>query len=203
MDKRIEACRQDYLAAKGTRFEHFFCPILMRDEDCEVAEGHIVPRSLGGTAWVPQRKDVDNFFGEIESDFIAAVRDLSRDSLDLFFNRDARGQHHIGLECRGQRLDNYLIDADSKIPSSHTRVTAVAEDGQERHFAVKALPDALLESGGTGGESHIVIDCDYRAAAKAAAIKGAHLTCFYLVWVRIRLFIARPVRCLDIERNVP
>src|SRR5262245_16361152 len=69
--RRVEDYRTDYRCVTGKPFEYFFCPILRTDEDVQLCRGHIVSDAFGSNLWVPQRADVDNFFGAaIEADFV-------------------------------------------------------------------------------------------------------------------------------------
>ena len=64
--RRIEECRADFERVKGTPFNDFHCPILLRDERTEMIRGHIVNEVLKASSeWVPQRKDVDGFYGSV------------------------------------------------------------------------------------------------------------------------------------------
>ena len=69
--KKLERLGLDYEEVSGRPFDHFFCPILFRDEDVELCKGHIVGQVFGGRErWTVQRKDVDNFYGTaFEADF--------------------------------------------------------------------------------------------------------------------------------------
>ncbi len=50
LTKRIEALRNDFASVRGKPFEHFYCPILMRDEQTEICCGHIVNKALATVA---------------------------------------------------------------------------------------------------------------------------------------------------------
>ena len=71
MDARLNRLRRDLGSGKlGSRPVKFYCPILLIEEEAVLCKGHVVPDGVGGTAWVPQRKDVDNFFGGfVEADY--------------------------------------------------------------------------------------------------------------------------------------
>jgi hypothetical protein len=80
LNARVDKLREDFQAETGQPFKHFFCPILHVDEPVPLCEGHIINKAFGTcNAWVPQRQDVDNFFGSmVEADFISAVQDRSK-----------------------------------------------------------------------------------------------------------------------------
>ena len=73
---RVDEFNKDYFRERREKPQFFVCPITLRDEQAELIKGHVFSQSLPGCAkkWVPQRKDVDNVFSAVESEFHAAVR---------------------------------------------------------------------------------------------------------------------------------
>jgi hypothetical protein len=68
----LERLRGDFAAVSGEAFNHFYCPILFRDESAPLCKGHVVNKAFRDAPkrWTVQRRDVDNFFGErFEADF--------------------------------------------------------------------------------------------------------------------------------------
>ena len=85
-DKKLKSLTKE-LGCRSKLHEKFLCPILFLNEKTELCKGHIIPRSAGGTNWVVQRKDVDNFFGSFAGADFAHGRKLrvlssSNDMLD-------------------------------------------------------------------------------------------------------------------------
>ena len=73
-DKKLKTLTEE-LGRRANLYQKFMCPILFLNEKTELCKGHIVPRSAGGTDWVVQRKDVDNFFGSFaEADFAHGLK---------------------------------------------------------------------------------------------------------------------------------
>src|ERR1700678_2445467 len=109
LKRRIEVLQEDFKAERGTRFQHFFCPILHTDEPGDVIEGHIIPEALGGTAWVPQRKDVDNFYGWVaEADFIGIAQDRPKGLMHMLRDPVANRRHKPRLEtASGETIHSY------------------------------------------------------------------------------------------------
>ena len=73
----LEAIRADYAAVQGRACSFFMCPILLRDEPCELMDGHILNKAfrVAARSTVIQRKDVDNHFGStIEPDLINRLK---------------------------------------------------------------------------------------------------------------------------------
>src|SRR5687768_4156909 len=104
--ERVRALlREDYKRATGTSFEHFFCPILWRDERTDLCLGHVVnqaiPNSFRGS--VLQRKDVDGFFGQhFESEFTTLIRTRDLRPSDVFRDAELRKQMRPKLRIRGE-----------------------------------------------------------------------------------------------------
>lgn len=180
--KRNEACRLDYASQRGRPFEHFFCPILARDEPVEICKGHVVPRRFKtSNKWVPQRADVDAFFGTIaEADFLAVVRDRNKDPGTLLTSPSLRRQHRPRLECEGREIEYYTTTSPVR---GHTPVSFRGEDGASCcDLALKVSFDKVRALDGKKVE--IVVERDYRPAVVASALKSAHLTMFSLFGYR-------------------
>src|SRR5262245_44404347 len=72
LEKQIQALREDYARAEGRPFQHFCCPFRCRDDPAHLCKGHVVNAAMPNScrAWVPQRRDVDSFFGTMfEADY--------------------------------------------------------------------------------------------------------------------------------------
>src|SRR5260370_14299015 len=70
IQRNLAVHQADYIHINGSPFQHFFCPILFKDEPTELCMGHIVSQKLSNCcrARVVQRKDVDGFYGEMVED---------------------------------------------------------------------------------------------------------------------------------------
>jgi len=177
--RSVEYYRGSFIREGGRSFEHFYCPILRRDEPTELCKGHVIPDAFGNSGiWVPQRADVDNFYGSVvEADFMAAVRDRERDPIELWLDRDASRKHRPKLEIGGEQLEHYF--SRDKPPGGSGRIGGhlVAEDGSLlTELVLKIDSEKLAEM--DGKLMDIVVDRDYRGAAIASALKAAHLTMF-------------------------
>jgi hypothetical protein len=184
LQRRVEECRKDYKGQVGHAFEHFFCPILRCDEPTDLCRGHVIPEKLKScNAWVPQRADVDNFYGWLaEAEFIGIVQDHGKDVLQLWLDPQLRRKHRPRLESEGQQLEAYFPKSHSGV-SGQSPVTMVGEDGSTMcHFVIKASPeeiDALA-----GRKMELVVDRDYRPAVIASVLKAAHLSLFKMLGYR-------------------
>src|SRR5437016_3068719 len=84
----VEKLREEFHAETGNPFSHFFCPILHVDDPVPLCEGHIINKAFRTcNAWVPQRRDVDNFFGGmVEGDFVSAVQNHAKPSFQKWID---------------------------------------------------------------------------------------------------------------------
>ena len=62
VQKKLSALNADYKAVSDRDAEHFFCPILYRDEQVDLCKAHIINSSFRDSdrTWTVQRTDVDN-----------------------------------------------------------------------------------------------------------------------------------------------
>ena len=107
----------------GSPFRHFFCPILRTDEPGELCKGHVIPEAFGtSNAWVPQRTDVDNFFGTVaEADFIAAVEDRDKTAFEKWLNPKLNKRHRPRLKAKGVELAPLLHSGAEARPRPDAR----------------------------------------------------------------------------------
>jgi len=180
----LDILREDFVAHGHAPFKHFFCPILHEDIEAELCQGHIIPKDFGN-AWVPQRSDVDRFYGSrAEAAFIACLQDRGIVTTALLLDKDKSKKHGPKIIVDGNVIEHYFPKDLSKIPADHAKARFVGGDGQIlRDVAFKLTPeqlDAIEKLAGEGKELEVVIDRDYLPAFTAALIKAAHLTMFAL-----------------------
>jgi len=72
--------------------------------------GHIVNDALKTSGvWVPQRKDVDGFYGSaVEAEMVAIIQDRERDPFEIFFDRSLREKHRPKLMCGSESWGYYF-----------------------------------------------------------------------------------------------
>src|SRR5581483_4976561 len=115
----LEILRADYAKCAGTPFKHFYCPMLLADEEVELCMGHIVSqrKPISCKKWVVQRKDVDGFFGQLETDFLTLMR--ARGGLPaVLCDPKLAGQLPIKITSDGQEVDHYRMGKQK--PDYHT-----------------------------------------------------------------------------------
>ncbi|OYW12777.1 MAG: hypothetical protein B7Z55_18055, partial [Planctomycetales bacterium 12-60-4] len=200
-ESRIEKCRADYAAVIGKPFEHFFCPILRRDEPAQLIRGHIVNEALKtSNAWTPQRNDVDSFYGSvIEADLIAIIEDRLRNPFEVWLDPKRCRNHRPKLVCGGETWGHYFSPKVPKPVSGHTPILITDNDDRPvAHLTLKVAPERILDA--KDSEIELVIDRDYRPAIIAAMLKAAHLTLFEMMGYQ-HVFSAAGLLLSDILRS--
>ncbi len=170
--KAIQELLPNFAACTGKTFDCFFCPVLHVDEPTTICMGHVIPEALGGTATVPQRKDVDSFYGsKVESDLIKFIRLRGMGLSELF--QQKRGDRPLLELGDGTPVDYYFPPNLESIPPTHEAGYFEFPAGR-RVIAIKGQSvESLIQLG-----LRAVNERDCLHAAVATVIKAAHLTCF-------------------------
>jgi len=182
---RIEDCRSNYEVECGKPFKDFFRPILFRDEPAEMCKGHIVNDALSTcNQWVPQRRDVDNFYGHaVEADLVSVVQDRGRDPMDIWLDPKSRGRHRPKLVQGDREIEHYFTGAEAKPVPVQSLGKLVNDQGDTVcKFALKVGGDEIAAM--ENAKISLVIDRDYRAPVIASMIKAAHLSLFNIFGYR-------------------
>jgi hypothetical protein len=177
-DQRLSRLRADYAKVSGRRCEHFFCPILFRDEPVPVSLGHVINAAFRGSdgRTTPQRSDIDNFFGShFEGDFVLLQKRGMFSAVDVLLDRDLSQRLRPRLFVNGQKVGHYL--PDRPVPPTHSELT-VAHGGPPVRLALKVEPTRALSAFDAIWE--IEIQRDVRIPALVSLLKAAHLTLFSL-----------------------
>lgn len=181
LEQRIEELRQDYARETGKPFKHFFCPILRVDESADMQRGHIVPESVGGRIWVPQRCDVDSFYGRaVEADFAAASSYRDYTLFEVLASSKLRQLYRPKIEAEGEVVGHYVKEESAAVSEQHTEARVLNDDGTTVCNLVIKLSSADLAKL-EGKSVQLLVECDYGPVAIATAIKAAHLTLFRLM----------------------
>lgn len=182
LSRRIEACREDYAKVSGQPFQHFYCPILGRDEATEMIRGHIVNDALKTSGvWVPQRKDVDAFYGSaVEADLVAIIQDRGKNPFEIFFDRSLREKHRPKLMCGSESWGYYFPKKSAPPVAGHSPLLVIDQnDNPVCNLALKVAPERLMDV--KPGEIQLVVERDYRPPVLASMLKAAHLTMFHIM----------------------
>jgi hypothetical protein len=177
---KLEKLNENFHHLTGQRFQHFFCPLLHKDEDVPLCEAHLINRAFENTAraWTVQRKDVDGFFGsKFESSFLNISYKIKG-----FSPEDVIIDQRLSKRFRPKFLvDNKPVQQFSvkgSLPKDCTFLRI--QYGQKtRELGLKIKPDSLsrLVDSSVG----LVVQSDFRVQAVVSLLKSAYLTLFEIL----------------------
>ena len=204
VQRKLERLNASYLEVVGEPFRHFFCPLLMKDEQVELCKAHIINQAFTDTSrrWTVQRSDVDNFFGSaFESMFTNLQHRDSAMEVLLTSGATSKGLRPK-LYLRDKEVGYYL--AGKRTPPNHSKVFMQGKLGITQ-FAVKLHPDAMDRA--QGDDWQLVLERDCRLAALVSVLKAAHLELFEMLGYRYALslggwFLGHTVLGRFFEENV-
>lgn len=172
----IKHMNADYESVTGKPFRHFFCPILHVDENVRLAKGHVVPKSLGGTARVLQRKDVDQGFGSF---FEAEAADAIQEGLDGNPVEVLFGGNPDEMKKLSRRFSIRLLFEGTDKPIN-ARYRTVGDDAG---FSV-ATGDMAAALGERDGQrtlrGAVSLELDARSSILVTCLRTSHLAWFRL-----------------------
>lgn len=176
---KVDQLNTNFAALGDGPFRHFYCPILHRDDETELCLGHIINQSVPSSsrATIPQRKDVDNFYGTYcESSFAQFLRahDLGADAHSILSDPELRRRVPWELYLDGRSVKCYEFTGQ-KHPL-HPIFEFRGKNGESFTLAVKTTDEL-----GDAGQFEIVVDRNYSAEAAATLLKSAHLTQFFVL----------------------
>ncbi len=183
--RRLQLLKADYTLATGRQFEHFYCPILYRDDDTEPCRAHVINKAFSDSdrQWTIQRADVDNWYGALfEADFLAIQMKDKSIAGQALTDRELARRFRPKLTKDGEEVQHYL--ASDPVPVYHTKVESDI-DGQTVQRRLKLSPSELLDA--LGKQWEIRVEKDLRLPALVSILKAAHLTMFHLLGYRYAL----------------
>lgn len=177
LDAKLNHLNDDFEKIKGHKFQHFYCPILFKDEETELCKGHIVNQAFSNSprAWTVQRKDVDGFYGRnFESDFTALeykIAKLTPDDAILDSKLSKKLKPKILVD--GQQVDYFMSSQNTQ--RDFTRIN-LENNSTSAEIVLKMRPEDVESALKANWE--IEIKKDIRLSSLVSLIKAAHLTLF-------------------------
>jgi len=52
LKKKLEELNKDYTSVDGHPFQHFFCPVLFKDEDVPLCKAHVINQAFQNVTWL-------------------------------------------------------------------------------------------------------------------------------------------------------
>lgn len=172
--------RADYAAVAGRPFQHFYRPVLFRDEATPLSRAHVINTAFRNSErrWTIQRKDVDGFFGSLfESNFISVQDRGKHGPLEVLSDKRLAQRLRPRVVFKGKEVEHYI--PKGRVPESHSPVVVELEGRPTARLALKLDPSETLA--GVDEDWEIRIEKDMRLAALASLLKAAHLTLFDLI----------------------
>jgi hypothetical protein len=177
LETKLKSLRTNYADVVGKPFNHFFCPLLLRDDQTELCKAHLLNQAFTDVSdkWTVQRRDVDNFYGGyFEGAFVA----LARESLlaDYIGGTSPSSGTRPALHRNGQKIDHYFNKGN--ISPVHSQV--LLQQGAEfRNLVVKIPPSEMVSTDRQDWE--FILEKDCRLEALVSVLKAAHLIMFEMV----------------------
>jgi hypothetical protein len=179
--KKLAMLRADYAAVTGQPFQHFYCPVVFRDEATPLSRAHVINTAFRDSErhWTIQRKDVDSFFGSFfESDFICLQDRGKHGPLEVLSDKRLTQRLRPKVVFKGKEVEYYYIPK-GPVPKSHSLVIVELKERPTARLALKLDPSETLT--GVDEDWEIRIEKDVRRAALVSLLKAAHLTLFDLI----------------------
>jgi hypothetical protein len=197
--EKVKRCSEDFASLGDGPFHHFYCPTLLVDDETDLCLGHVINEAIPNSfrITVPQRVDVDNFYGTICESGISTFLEahgLGADAHTILSDPDLRRKLPWTLKLNGKTVKCYEV-RDHKHPL-HPTVEFRDRNGKVFTLAVKSSSDAF----GEAGSFEIVIDRDYRPEVIATLLKAAHLSQFAVLGYQ-HVFSAGGLMLADILRK--
>lgn len=182
LNAKVDKLREDFRAETGHPFKHFFCPILHVDDAVPLCEGHIINKAFGTcNAWVPQRQDVDNFFGSmVEADFISAVGDRSKTAFQKWMDPDLQRRYRPQLFSKGVAVEHYITKDIKSVPGQTPLVVMNPKGELLGNIVIKKAPEEIKALHATDLQVVAAPPAHFVPAIIASVLKAAHLTMFSL-----------------------
>lgn len=180
LNARTDELRADFAKVTGKPFRHFFCPILLTDEPADLCMGHVVNEGFGSSVGtqIPQRADVDNFFGSVfEADLVALVKAEGKHLDELMADPSLRNSLRPHIEVDGETWPHYTRKGHP--PENHTTFHMKLQNETSLEVVLKKSRDEVIAA--LPKKWAWVAEKDCTTAAVAALIKAAHLTLFSLL----------------------
>jgi hypothetical protein len=179
IEQQLAALRNNYQEVEGRPFEHFCCPILLREEPAELCKGHVINQKIRNSTrlWVVQRKDVDGFFGRVfESDVVAMVESRDRHLADTLSDKDLSRKVEQRVTVDGKTIPHYRASGCA-VPPNHSSFELRSGD-RAVPMVLRMSPDEVDERSARKWQFELSLDC--RLAGRVSVIKAAHLSMFRL-----------------------
>ena len=184
----VDRLNADFEEVTGRPANHFFCPILFRDEDVELCMAHVVNQSFPepDRTWTVQRADVDSHFGSVfESDFVKIQYIRKHTALDVLGHAELAKKLRPTIRVEGREIGHFV--PPDRVPDGFSPILVEGAEGPVR-LALKLSADETLAA--MEKDWTVDFDLDLRLPALVSLLKAAHLTLFSMLGYRYALSAA-------------
>lgn len=181
VQRALPLLREDYARVTGKPFNHFYCPILCKDEEVKLCMGHIVNQAIANSSrsCVVQRADVDGFFGTVvESDFVTMACALRSGLREVLSDPDLSKKLKPKIMVDGEEFRHFHYKGHFD-KQEHTPFLLENREGDGLRLVLQRNPEVVTAA--QGKQWAVVVEADFRVCYLASLIKAAYLTLFRLL----------------------
>lgn len=178
----LEKLNADFAATTGSRFAHFFCPILFRDERVELSQAHIINSAFENASrdCTVQRTEVDNFFGSrFEADFVDIEKFKRTPLLEMLASPSLAKRFNAKVLLDGKQVEHFYPTGE--IPKEFSRVQVGSLD-PALPFGLKMHRSDVASAANRNWE--IDVSRDVTLQMLVSTVKAAHLSLFKMLGYR-------------------
>ena len=172
---RLIQLNSDCKDVSGYTVQHFFCPILYRDDNVELCKAHIINKSFRNSSrtWTIQRTDIDQFYGgHFEADFEVLQEKDSTHPSKIITNKKLMNLLKPQFLLDGEPIEYYR--PKGPVPKNHSQVTFIT-DRESIELVFKVSPDKIEDV-----VMQWSVDKNIQLPALVSLLKATHLTLFHL-----------------------
>jgi hypothetical protein len=133
VEQTISQMQSDYMHVTGKPFDHFYCPLLFKDEEVPLCMGHVISKTLPNCCRykVVQRADIDNWYGSLSEGEYGTVKEILAGGLrEVVFNNDLNKKVRPTIRMGNKEYETYRY-REGKASPNHVRIELRPEDGSE------------------------------------------------------------------------
>lgn len=177
---KLEKLNENFYHLTGQRFQHFFCPLLHKDEDVPLCKAHLINRAFENTAraWTVQRKDIDAFFGsKFEASFLSiSYKTKGLSPKDVIIDQRLSKMFRPKILINNKPVQQFSVKG--RLPKDCTLLRI--QDGEKtRELGLKIKLDNLTSLAGSNLD--LVVQRDIRVQSVVSLLKSAYLTLFEIL----------------------
>jgi hypothetical protein len=183
--EKLDRLSIDFATETGEPFNHFYCPLLLRDEVTELTEAHIINNAFPKSArkCTVQRSDIDGFYGsKFEADFIDAVRIHDMSASQILSDKSLCKKFSPKLFLNGTAAVDYFYGLGERLPPGSMPAKAISDDHVSVPFVLRMSSDQAYHA--QTGNWEMEISGDMRIAMVVSVLKSAYLTLFDMLGYR-------------------